>query len=233
MAQAQDRLSARRRFYGRWILANGWAEAVGLGTTLVLGWLAAPLLGETARPSIIILVALAAVLLGTLLEGVIVGLAQESVLRSVLARLPRWSWTLATAVGAGVAWLLGMIPSTLMALTGPPEPSSVTAEPGALERYAAAVVMGLVLGLVLGGVQWLVLRRHVGGAGRWPWANALAWALGMPLVFAGMELVPWSAGGVAIVSVMVTTAALVGLAVGAVHGRVLTHLLTAATRNAP
>src|SRR3990170_76933 len=28
--------------YGRWIAANGWSEALGLGTTLALGWRIAP-----------------------------------------------------------------------------------------------------------------------------------------------------------------------------------------------
>lgn len=216
-----------RLFYRRWILANGWAEGAGLGTTLVLGWLAAPLLESAEGALIIIGGALLAVILGTLLEGVVVGLAQEGVLRIRVVQLPRWSWVWATAVGAAIAWLLGMIPSTLMALSAPPVPATETAEPGLLVQYqyGLAVVLGLVLGLILGTAQWAVLRRHTRKAARWLWANAAAWGVGMPLVFVGMDFVPWSGSPAAIIPAILAVCTVVGLVVGAIHGRVLVGLL--------
>ena len=133
-----------------------------------------------------------AVILGTFLEGVVVGTAQEHVLRRRVASLPRWSWTRATAAGAALAWVLGMVPSTIMALgTAQPAPSTAT-EPTALVQYGLAMAMGLVAGPILGAAQWSVLRRVVAHAGWWLWANAAAWAVGMPLIFAGMDLVPWT-----------------------------------------
>ncbi len=56
-------------FYRRWILANGWAEAAGLGTTLALGWVIAPFLADVPGVATIFGGVLAAVALGTLLEG--------------------------------------------------------------------------------------------------------------------------------------------------------------------
>src|SRR5574341_1349505 len=51
-------------------------------------------------------------------------------------------WTVATAAGAGVAWLLGMIPSTVMSLLQADEPASATpVEPPAWLQYGAAVAM--------------------------------------------------------------------------------------------
>jgi hypothetical protein len=65
-------------FYRRWIIANGQAEAAGLGTTFVAGRLVAPHLERVTGLAAILGGALGAVLLGMLLEGVLVGLLQSS-----------------------------------------------------------------------------------------------------------------------------------------------------------
>jgi flagellar biosynthesis protein FliQ len=103
-------------FYLRWIGANCLGEALGLGTTFALGALIAPALGGDTSTATVLTGAVAAVLLGTLLEGVVVGFFQAQVLRRWLPTLPRRAWIVATAIGAGLAWLLGMIPSTIMSL---------------------------------------------------------------------------------------------------------------------
>jgi hypothetical protein len=212
-------------FYGRWIVANGWAEAVGLGTTFVIGQLAAPWL-ETATGVVnVLLTALLAVLLGTLLEGVVVGVAQETVLRQRLLSLRKRAWVVATAVGAGFAWFLGMIPSTIMALSAPASAPSPPAEPPALLQYALACALGLLTGPVLGLAQWAVLRAYTPNAVRWLWANALAWAIGMPLIFLGMDYVPWTGPRSAVFSMVYAVCGSVGLVVGAIHGRVLVGLV--------
>lgn len=115
-------------FYRRWVVANGWAEAAGLGTTLALGWRIAPLVEGATGVATVLAAALAAVLTGTLLEGVVVGGAQGGVLYRRLPSLPVRSWIIASAVGAGIAWVLGMIPSTIMGcarrtLRPPPPPN--------------------------------------------------------------------------------------------------------------
>ncbi len=212
-------------FYRRWIIANGWSEGVGLGTTLTLGWLAAPVIDSAQSATIIVAGALLAVVLGTLLEGVVVGLAQEGVLRGRLRRLPRFKWVVATAVGAAIAWLLGMIPSTLMALSSPPVQPAEGGEPSPIVQYGLAVALGIALGLILGLAQWTVLRRYSRHAARWLWANAAAWGLGMPLIFVGMDFVPWSGSTAVIVPVIVAVCGAIGLIVGAIHGRVLVGLL--------
>lgn len=217
-------------FYRRWIVANGWAEAAGLGTTFVLGRLAAPLLDRTTGVLVALVGAMAAVLLGTLLEGVLVGVAQERVLRQRLVELRRRAWVIATAAGAGLAWLLGMVPSTIMALNPPAAAGSAPAEPSAVVQYALASALGLLVGPVLGVAQWTVLRRLVGRAGRWLWANAVAWGVGMPLIFAGMDLVPWSGHPAAIGVAVYVVCGATGLVVGAIHGRVLIGLLRAPER---
>jgi hypothetical protein len=217
-----------RAFYGRWILANGWSEAMGLGTTFGLGTLIGSQLDRIAGLAAALIAVAVAVLFGTLLEGVLVGYAQESVLRTRLSSLRRRRWILATAIGAGLAWLLGMIPSTIMTLQAPEAAAAPAAEPAALLRYALAVVMGAVAGPVLGVAQWTVLRRHVRHAARWLWANAAAWAVGMPLVFLGMDFVPWDGPRPLVFVTLYVVCGIAGLVVGAVHGRVLVRLVAEA-----
>lgn len=216
--------STATRWYGRWILANGWAEAAGLGTTLLVGSLAGPVL-ET-RPSVkaVLAGALLAIVLGVLLEGVLVGAAQERVLRLRLPLIPRRAWTLATAGGAGLAWILGMVPSTVMAL-GESSVDVATPESSALAQYALAATLGATTGPILGVVQWTVLRRYVRGAGHWLWANALAWAVGMPLIFAGMDQVPWAGPAALRVACIYSVCWVTGTAVGAIHGWILVRLV--------
>lgn len=210
-------------FYPRWIGANCLGEALGLGTTFVLGTLVAPALGGDTGASTVLAGAVAAVLLGALLEGVVVGFFQAQALRRRLPTLARRDWIAATAIGAGAAWLLGMIPSTILSLIDRGESAAAgpPAEPSTLMQLGLAVLLGLVLGPVLAAAQLRVLRAQVSHAGRWIWANALAWALGMPVVFAGMDRLPWESGGLPLYAGLFAVAAVAGAVVGAVHGRVL------------
>jgi hypothetical protein len=215
-----------RAFYLRWIVANGLAEAGGLGTTFVLGHALASVLNRVTGIAAILGGALAAVAVGMLLEGVLVGVAQERVLHSRLGhRLLPGAWIVATAIGAGAAWALGMIPSTVMALSASQAPAGPASEPPALVQYGLAAVLGLVTGPILGIAQWAVLRRMVEHAGHWLWANAVAWAVGMPLIFAGMDRVPWTGSAVARAAAIYVVCAVTGLVVGAIHGWILVKLL--------
>jgi hypothetical protein len=211
-------------FYRRWVVANAWSEGLGLGTTFVLGGLLAPLFAGLASATGIVAAAVTAIVMGVALEGVLVGVAQDRVLRRALVGLPRFAWISATAIGAGIAWTLGLVPSTLIGLLAGTS-AQPSGEPGAVLKYSLAAAMGAVTGPVLGAAQWRVLRLHVRDAQRWLWANAVAWAVGMLLVFAGMDLVPWAAPRVAIWATIYLVCTVAGLAVGAIHGRVLRAML--------
>jgi hypothetical protein len=116
-----------------------------------------------------------------------------------------------------------MIPSTIMSL----QPSDPTASPPEIPpglQYLMAAGLGAVSGPILGSAQWFVLRRYVPRAGHWLWANALAWAIGMPLIFAGMDLVPWSGPVVPLAAGLYLVTGGTGLVVGAIHGRVMAVL---------
>jgi hypothetical protein len=210
-----------RGWYGRWVGANALAELLGLGTTAVLGYL----LAETLSP---ISFALLMILGGVLVEGVLVGLLQWSVLRRLWPNLGWRAWSVATAVGAGIAWSLGMLPSTLMNMEEASSGATAPIIPD-WQIYLLAIGMGLVLGPILGLAQWWVLRRHVARALWWLPANALAWGVGMLVIFvaAGNMGENWAAWQM--VAFGLTLLALAGAAVGAVHGLFLLWLSAPST----
>jgi len=178
----------------RWVFANAVGEALGLGTTALIGATIVSFLGEGTGALATLTLAAVAVLAGTLVEGTVVGTAQWSVLRGPLSGM-RWrTWAVATGVGAFLAWILGMVPSTILSLgAGSGGAGSVPAEPGETTVLGLAFLMGLALGPVLGFAQWLSLRRYVSHAALWMPANALAWAFGMVVIFAGID--PAMGGG--------------------------------------
>ena len=96
-------------FYLRWVSANAWSESVGLGTTMVVVWLAKPWIDSVTGSPAVLVTLLVAVSAGGLIEGAVVGFAQQGVLRVRLPTLRPRAWLLATALGAGLAWLLGSV----------------------------------------------------------------------------------------------------------------------------
>ena len=207
----------------RWALANIVGEVLGLGLAGVIAIVMVLTIGEPESALVALLMAGVMIAAGTL-EGVIVGFAQWLVLRRSLRRLSRREWIMATAIGAFAAWAIGMAPSTLMALdqsagsSPPPEISDAV-------KYALASVMGAALGMILGAPQCLVLRRYASGASLWVWANAAAWAVGMPVVFVGAGASPVGASALSVALTVVVTIAAAGASVGAIHGVALLWLL--------
>ena len=205
----------------QWILANAVGETVGLGGTLVISAL---LLLNAQKTMSVLPAAALAVLAGTFIEGITVGTAQWLVLRRPLKSI-RWrTWVLATAIGAFVAWTLGMIPSTFM-FAGADSGGAAPAQISDLVIYALAAMMGFVLGPILGVPQWLVLRHHLPKAGWWVLANALAWMVGMVIVFIGTNFIPPEGISLNVAFVLLIFLFIAGAAVGAIHGLVLVWLL--------
>jgi uncharacterized membrane protein len=132
----------------------------------------------------------------------------------------RFAWWRATLIGALLGYVLGYLPSTLMGMS---EVATQTpqVEPPEWITLLLAAGLGAVAGAVLSFAQWMVLRGKVKKAGLWIPANMLAWAVGMPIIFIGMDLAfkttePWQ-------MVLVVAGALLtaGIFVGAIHGRFL------------
>jgi hypothetical protein len=207
----------------QWVMANVTGEVLGLGLVGAVATAMVLTIGEPEAAIVTLMMAGMMIAAGAL-EGVIVGFAQWLVLRRRIHRLRRREWVAATAIGALVAWAMGMAPSTLMALnqsagsSPPPEMSNAV-------KYALASVMGVVLGMILGASQWRALRRYVSGASLWIWANAAAWAVGMPVIFIGAGASPVGASALRMVFTVFMTIAAAGASVGAIHGAALLWLL--------
>jgi hypothetical protein len=170
----------------RWIGANSLAEVIGLGATLAVDFL---ILWRVATAQSL-LASVASILLVSAsgaIEGVVVGLLQWSVLRRPFPDISRRAWVMATVIGAVVAWFFGSLPSTLMDMGGQ-QTEAAASEPETATVLLLAAAMGLFLGFILGYPQWRVLRRAANSAWLWIPANCAAWALGMPAVFAAIDL---------------------------------------------
>lgn len=212
----------------RWVGANALAELLGLGATFAVGVWLFTRLGEPRGPA-----ALGMLLLMTatgVLEGTIVGLLQWSVVRRPFAQVARRAWLVATLIGALVAWLLGSLPATLIDM-GADQAQAPVQEPETWLMLTLAAAMGLVLGAILALPQWWVLRRAVGKAWVWLPANSAAWALGMPIVFAAVDLAYEVGTAWGAVGVMALALVLAGATVGAVHGLALVWLASRAGKN--
>lgn len=190
----------RTTFLRRWILAVTAGEAIGFMIPAVVGGF----LALTAAPGWVVYPAM--VVAGAC-EGTLLGLGQSIGFGSLV--VPRSLWVAATAVGAAVAWAIGMLPSSIASfdLGGP---------------WAVPwVVFGAVLLLTsIPTLQWLVLCRVVRQGFRWIPVNAGAWAAGILWTFAPspfidertpapLLFVSYAAAGLLMA---VTVAALTGLA---------------------
>jgi len=216
---------AARKLWLSWVVANALGELVGLGGVFGCGFLVVARFGEPTSTAATLGYLALALVLGAF-EGAVVGAAQWRVLAGRIAALGGRAWILATVVGAVVAWMLGMLPSTLM--SGASEAAAQPVEePPAAVVLGFAALLGAVAGLVLAFAQWWVLRRRARRAGLWLPANALAWAAGMPWIF-------WLVGATVAerqdapsVLLFVLGLGAAGALVGAIHGAFLLRIVAA------
>lgn len=202
------------------MLANGVGETLGLGLGALL---AIPLASwlEQGLPTVLVVPAAATGF--ALAEGTAVGVAQYRTLARLAPSVGLLRWWLATVMGGWLAWAgVSAAFATMQAGDSAPQ-----AEPPLLLQMAAMSAAGLVAGPVLGLPQALALHRVQPRPWAWVWANALAWAAGMPLVQLAAGGVPLT--GAWLVLAGVVTLFLTGVVVGAVHGPVLYRLLRAGT----
>jgi hypothetical protein len=116
-----------------------------------------PIGGEIANVVVGRVDSAGAALAGGLIAGAVIGVAQWLALRPLVPR----TWIAATSVGMAAGLALG------------------AAAVGYGIGRGDLVIMGALTGVVVGGLQALVLaRRRVSGAAWWAVANPPAWALG-------------------------------------------------------
>jgi hypothetical protein len=183
-------------WWRRWVLHVSAGELAGFSVPLVLG-----VVVRASAPAI----QLAVLVLAGMVEGAVVGAAQAGVLRGHLAGFRGTAWVVATSAAAGLAWLLGMLPS----LTHP----VWSTWPVAGVAVAGSLLGGLLL-CSIGAAQAWVLPAGTPRPSRWIWWTAGGWCAG--LVAFGVVAPPlWHEGQAAVVS------ALIGLAGGAAMALVM------------
>lgn len=170
-----EEFSSRGTLWRRWVVVVTVGEFTGFLAPALAGvWI---LDGADGRK----LLALTA---AGFVEGAVLGWSQAIVLRRVLPSLRMAPWIVATSVGAAVAWLIGMLPSTThnMWSTWP-----------AAVLVVGAAVLGILLVCAIGTAQVLVMPAAVKPAHRWIGWTALGWCGG--LVTFGLVVTPlWHEG---------------------------------------
>lgn len=217
--------SSNKRYWLNWTIACGMGEFLGIGVAAGIAFLHIHFLGEPQTIGQRLLVIVVMVLAG-IIEGLVVGSFQWSVLRRKFANLKVPNWLIVTALGAATAWLLGMLPSTFFA----PEPSTASSE--SLEFSGAqfallAVLSGIVLGALFGAFQWVELRKHTAKASRWILANLFGWTVGLTIIYLGASAPLVETGLVAVIIIGTISGLLAGLSVGAITGLFLVKLKSA------
>lgn len=202
----------------RWTIANALSELLGLGATFaIIGLLFSKI--DTQHTAGILIAFVLTVLSGAI-EATIVSLAQWWAMHRWFATIGCFSWWRATLIGALLGYALGYLPSTLMSM-GQTAAQPVQAEPPEWVVLLLAAGLGAVAGAILSFAQWLVFRSKVRRAGLWIPANMLAWAVGMPVLFWGMDIAFRMTGIWQTVLVIGGTLLAAGLLVGAIQGRFL------------
>jgi len=213
-----------RRLQLRWVFANGISEMFGLGLTFVVGAVILSNLGAK-QSTVAILIAFAVAVGSGAIEATLVGLAQWWAMHPWFPEISRRSWWLATLAGALVAYVIGWMPSTLMSLGEQASSSqNPVAEPEMWLVLVLAAGLGAIGGAILSFAQWLVMRRRVKGASVWIPANMLAWLVGMPIIFLGIDIAQRLSGLLWLVLFMAGILLLMGLVVGGIHGVFLARI---------
>ena len=167
------------RFWGLWTLASAIGFVVGGMMALPIAYGLAEVVMDATNETAGF--AVAGAFFGILVGGGL-GAGQQLVLRSSVAWAGKWA--LASAAATAVAWAIAF-------------PLLVSA--GETASASTGAVVAILFGLALGVAQWLVLRTHVPGSGRWVAITLVSLALAIGLALSldgeGRELLAFGAGG--------------------------------------
>ena len=214
--------SSKWMLWLRWVAANAFGELFGLGATLAVVAYVFARSGDQPGAGMVMVSFLIAVASGAL-EATLVGLAQWWAMAPWFPTISRRVWWLATVAGAVVAYALGYLPSTLMSL-GEEASQTPMAEPPQWIVLLLAAGLGAVAGAVLSFAQWLAMRKSVEQAGWWIPANMVAWLVGMPIIFVGIDAAQKGQSLLRAGLLLAGCLFLTGAVVGAIHGVMLVRL---------
>jgi len=183
------------------VLIVSVGELAGFGAPVLLGAWTHGMSSALQLPALVV---------GGMVEGAALGAAQALVLRPVLPGFRTTAWVVATSAAAGLAWLVGMLPSTTHETWSTWPVGGVT---------VAAILLGGVLLISIGTAQALVMPAGTPRAYTWVWWTALGWCAGL-MAFTMVAPPLWRAGQlpVAIALIGVAGGAVMAIAMSAVTG---------------
>jgi hypothetical protein len=166
-----------------------------------------------------------ALILAGAVEGTVLGWSQANVLRVRVPALSRGRWVGASALGAAVAWFIGLLPA---------EWADVWQRWPAAGQAAAALVAGTVLLTAIGIAQRAELRRHSRAATWWIAGSAMAWCVGLAVFFA-VSTPLWQPGQPAVLVLLIGVLAgvLMAVTMALVSGLVLLRLVPSKSPRQP
>lgn len=188
----------------RWILLTTFGLTAGVVAALLLGGPIEAIVGMLLVTPVL-----------TALVGVVLGALQAVGLRRRFSSLG--GWIAATSVGLGVGLAAGVVVVEQVGGFFAGEQVRLLAL-GLGEQLLSFAVVGAVAGACLGVAQWLLLRRRVPLAARWPLLCSAALAFGFPAGALIAAALPAGLASPAGVLLLVLTA---GLSLGAFTARPL------------
>ncbi len=156
-----------------WVLATGVGWVLGLAAGLAVGFALGGTVSGIASQS-----AFGAVL------GASIGMLQWVVLRRLISRAGFWVLATAAGMGLGFALISAVTLQASAALGGGP---------------LYGLVNGVLVGTLVGAMQWLVIRSQISRAGWWVFASALGAGVGFALDQVAGQLVGIALSGTALV----------------------------------
>ena len=207
--------------WGRWTVACGAGETVGMAAAALAAGLLNAVFGEPTTLGLGLVLWLGTTA-GGVVEGLAIALFTYPLLRRWLPELPSQRWVGATVAVTLLGWALGSAPSTLVAGAiggmATTQDQSSAAGPPVAALVVVAVVGGLALGAIFGAAQAWALRPYVAHADRWVPVNAVGWTLALAVIMLGATTAP---AGLPLASLLLwggLTGVLAGLTIGAVTG---------------
>jgi hypothetical protein len=197
--------------YWRWVLFCTLGELVGFGGIPVLGGAISIWATTGLEADVRAMVLYTVAVFGGFGEGAVLAWFQLRALKTTGLPVERRGWIVATAIAAGIAWLLGYLAPTLDELVG------LTP----MAQLAIWIPASVLILLSIGTAQALMLRGIVARPRRWITANAAGWLLGLPWTFTLPAMLPETAPVAVWIATFVVAGVLMGLTVGLITGTTL------------
>ncbi len=172
------------RFFRSWLVRCSVAEFLGIGLAALVGSLWFTYFGEPVSLSPRLLIYVSFLAVGAV-EGMLIGLAQATLLKRILPSLHVARFTAWTVLIAVFAWAMGMMPSTFFSSV---PPAGASEEPSMWVVLGFSCLGGAIGGLLIGSAQALELRHHTRSVRPWIFATIIGWGLSLPLDMLGATL---------------------------------------------